>query len=287
MKYKLRTTVLQVFLTLLGSSVYALAVNLFMAPNNIVTGGLTGLAILIHHYLPRVGIGLMVIAMNVPLFAFSWRVVGSRFMLLSLLGMGAASVFIDLLSWVRPVQTEPLMAAMAGGLMMGAGLGLVFRQGASTGGSDVVARLIRRRLPHLRMGVIVLMVDAVVIAASMLVFRSVNAGLYAILAIYLSSRAIDLLLYGTDVGRVVYIISDRNDEITEAIGHTLRRGVTYLSGAGSYTGEARKIILCAIKRQQLPALKKLVKEVDPRAFIILTVAHEVLGEGFDELTVES
>ncbi|MCL2030124.1 MAG: YitT family protein [Oscillospiraceae bacterium] len=287
MKQTLRTTIWQALFTLIGSFFYALSVNLFLEPNHIVTGGLTGVAILIHHYLPRVGIGLMFILMNVPLFVVSWRVVGRRFMLLSLLGMGAAAVFIDLTSWVRPVETEPLMAAMAGGLMMGAGLGLVFRQGASTGGSDVVARLIRRRRPYLRMGVIILMVDAVVIAASMLVFRSINAGLHAILAIYLSSRAVDLLLYGTDAGRVVYIISDKNDEIAEAVRQTLQRGVTYLSGEGSYTGRPRKVILCAVKRQQVPTLKKLVKEVDPQAFIILTAAHEVLGEGFDELRIES
>jgi uncharacterized membrane-anchored protein YitT (DUF2179 family) len=287
MKHKLRTTIFQALLTVVGSLIYALAINLFMEPNQIVTGGLTGVSLLIHHYLPQVGVGILVIAMNVPRFLASWRVVGRRFMLLSLLGTVSASVLIDVTTWIQPVDTEPLMAAMAGGLMMGTGLGLVFRQGASTGGSDVVARLMRRRFPHMRMGMLVLIVDVVVITASMIVYRSINAGLYSILAIYLASRMIDLLLYGTDVGRVVYIISDKNDEITTAIGLTLHRGVTYLSGEGSYTGESRKIILCAIKRQQIPALKKLVKEVDPRAFIILTVAHEVLGEGFDQLTVDS
>ena len=171
--------------------------------------------------------------------------------------------------------------------MMGAGLGFVFRQGASTGGSDIVARLLRRRFPYMRMGVLVLMIDAVVIAASMVVFRSINSGLYAILAIYLASRTIDLTLYGTDVGRVAYIISSHNSEIAEAIGNELQRGVTYLSGEGAYTQAPRRIILCAIKRQQIPQLKTLVKEVDPHAFVILTVAHEVLGQGFDQLTVET
>lgn len=286
-KSALRTTLWQALCTVVGSGLYALAINLFMEPNNIVTGGLTGISILIHHYFPQAGIGLMVIVMNIPLFAVSWKFVGKRFMLLSLLGMGAASLFIDLTSWVKPVETEPLMAALAGGLMMGGGLGLVFRQGASTGGSDVIARLIRKRYPYMRMGFIVLMVDIVVIAASMVVFGSINAGLHAILAIYLSSRAIDLLLYGTDIGRVAYIISTHNDEITEAIGQTLQRGVTYLSGEGAYTHAPRKIILCAIKRQQIPSLKKLVKSIDPQAFIILTVAHEVLGEGFDQLTIDN
>lgn len=287
MKTTFRGTVLNALGTLAGSVIYALAVNLFLVPHNIVTGGLTGISILIHHFLPNIGIGLMVAVMNIPLFIASWRLVGHRYMLFSLLGMGAASLAIDYTTWIKPVETEPLMAALAGGLMMGAGLGLVFRQGASTGGSDVVARLIRLRYPYLRMGVVILLIDVAVITASVIVFRSINPGLYSILAIYLSSRTIDLTLYGTDVGRVAYIISNRNDEIADAISKTLQRGVTYLSGEGAYTHAPRKIILCAIKRQQIPSLKKLVKEIDPQAFIILTVAHEVLGEGFDRLEIDS
>lgn len=286
MKTTVRTTIFNILGTIAGSAIYALAVNLFLVPHNIVTGGLTGISILIHHFFPQIGIGLMVAIMNVPLFLVSWKLVGHRYMLFSLLGMGIASLAIDYTTWITPVDTEPLMAALAGGLMMGAGLGFVFRQGASTGGSDVVARLIRLRHPYMRMGFIILMVDAAVIAASVAVFRSINPGLYSILAIYLSSRTIDLTLYGTDVGRVAYIISNHNDEIADAISQSLQRGVTYLSGEGAYTQAPRKIILCAIKRQQIPPLKKLVKEIDPQAFIILTVAHEVLGEGFDRLELD-
>ncbi|MDR1736137.1 MAG: YitT family protein [Oscillospiraceae bacterium] len=283
---KARLTALNILGTVLGSSLYALAINLFLEPNQTVTGGLTGISILIHHFLPDIGIGLMVIVMNIPLFVVSWRFVGRRFMLFSVLGMAVSSLMIDFTSALTPVQTEPLMAALAGGLMMGAGLGLVFRQGASTGGSDVVARLLRRRFPHMQMGVLLLIMDAVVIGASMLVFGSVDAGLHSILAIFVASRAIDLVLYGTDAGRVVYIISDGITEIGEAITQKLQRGATYLSGEGAYTHMRRNIIMCAIRRQQIAPLKNLVKEIDPKAFIILTPAHEVLGEGFDLLGQE-
>jgi uncharacterized membrane-anchored protein YitT (DUF2179 family) len=167
-----------------------------------------------------------------------------------------------------------------GGLLMGAGLGLVFLKGATTGGSDIIARLLKFPFPHVQIGKLMLAFDGFVVVAAGFVFGSVNHMLYAVIALYISVQALDGILYGLNVERLAFIISDRIPDIAEKISEHLGRGATLLRGEGAYTGTERKIALCAIKRQQIAELKKLVKESDPGAFVILTEANEVLGEGF-------
>ena len=282
MKKTPRTVVLDILLILVGGLCFALSVNLFIVPYKIVTGGLTGIAILIHELFPSLGIGVMVLVMNIPLFIAGAKACGRWFLVYSLIGTFTASFMMEWTAGIPPVETEPLMAALAGGLMMGFGLGLVFTRGGSTGGTDVIARLLRLRFPGFKMGQLVLILDVVVVVASVVVYKNINSGLYSILAIFLSTQVIDLLLYGVDAGRVMYIISKDNERIAKEIQTALHRGVTFLSGQGAYTGTEQKIILCAIRRLQLPQVKAIVKSIDPNAFIILLKAHEVLGLGFDE-----
>jgi uncharacterized membrane-anchored protein YitT (DUF2179 family) len=181
-----------------------------------------------------------------------------------------------------PIETEPLLAGVFGGLMAGVGLGIVFMKGATTGGGDIIARLLKFPFPHIQLGRLILAFDSCVVAASWLVFGSVNNMLYAVVSLFISSRAIDAILYGMNVERMAFIISDDIPRLVAAISEQLHRGATLLHGEGTYTGKERKIILCAVKRQQIAALKALVKETDPKAFLILTEAHEVLGEGFGD-----
>ncbi|MDR0325975.1 MAG: YitT family protein [Oscillospiraceae bacterium] len=266
----------------LGSTVFALSVALLLDPYGIVPGGVTGIAMLLCELFPVLPLGLTVLVINIPLFLLSWRLLGHRFLLYTGFGTLVSSLLIDAFANVPPIKTEPLLAGVFGGLLMGAGLGLVFTKGATTGGSDIIARLLKFPFPHIQIGRLMLAFDGFVVIAAGFVFGSVNHMLYAVITLYICMQAIDGILYGLNIERMAFIISDRIPDIVEKISERLGRGATLLHGEGAYSGAERRIILCAIKRQQIMDLKNLVKESDPKAFVILTEAHEVLGEGFGD-----
>ncbi|MDR3208138.1 MAG: YitT family protein [Oscillospiraceae bacterium] len=263
-----------------GSAFMAVAVHFFLDPHNIVPGGVTGIAMMINYLMPQFPIGLTIIVINLPLFVLSWRFAGRRFLIYTIYGTVASSLLIDAIAYWGTATVEPLLAAIFGGVPRGAGRGLVFTRGATTGGSDVAARLLKLIFSHMHMGRLMLGVDLVVIAAAWAVFGRIDAALYAVVTLYVSTTAADAILYGLNTARVAYIISDRVDEVVRGIDAALGRGATLLHGEGAYTGDPKKVILCAIKRTQIAILKEIVKEIDPAAFIILSEAHEVLGEGF-------
>ncbi len=262
-----------------GSVLYALSFNLFLTPNLIAPGGVSGIAIVIN-YLTSFPVGVMIILLNIPLFLLSYLKFGGEFLFSSFFATALSSVIIDLTTGIPPFTEDPILAAVYGGILMGAGLGLVFIYGATTGGSDILSRLIKLRFPHVRMGRMMLFVDAVIISASAVAFRDINSALYAIITLYLSSKVIDVILYGTDYEKLAYIISDRCDEISRKIQEDLERGVTLLYGEGGYTKRQKKIIMCALKRQQASKAAQIASEIDPDAFVIVVEAHEILGDGF-------
>ncbi|MDR0293618.1 MAG: YitT family protein [Oscillospiraceae bacterium] len=280
MKKRFFPIISDLFIIALGGALFALSVALLLDPYGIVPGGVTGAAMLLCALLPRLPLGLTVLAFNIPLFLLSWRIFGHRFLLYTGFGTLVSSLLIDLFARLPPVETDPLLAGVFGGLLMGAGLGLVFTRGATTGGSDIIARLLKIPFPHIQLGRLMLAVDGCVAAAAGFVFGSVNHTLYAVITLYISARAMDGILYGMNVERLAFVISDRIPQIAGAIGERLGRGATLLRGEGAYTGAERRVLLCAVKRQQVAALKTLVRETDPGAFVILTEASEVLGEGF-------
>ncbi len=250
-------------------------------PNGIPFGGLTGVAQIINHFFPAVPIGVTVIVMNIPLFLLGWKLIGGRLLVSSLYAMLLSSVFIDVLTPLRDWQPmEPLLACIFGGLLLGLALGLVFQQGATTGGTDLIARLLKLRLAWLPVGRLLLGLDLTVILAAALTFRTLEAALYGLVALYISTIVMDGVLYGVDTAKVAYIISDRNEAIAAAIVGELERGVTILHGRGAYTGNDKKVLLCAFKQREIAAIKAAVKEIDPDAFLIVCDAREVLGEGF-------
>jgi len=280
MKKTILQTIFDLLVIALGGAVFALSVSLLLDPYGIVPGGVTGIAMLLCEIFPKLPLGMTVLAINIPLFLISWRILGHRFLLYTGFGTLVSSVLIDVFTYLPPVETEPLLAGVFGGLLMGAGLGLVFTKGATTGGSDIIARLLKIPFPHIQIGKLMLAFDGCVAVAAGFVFGSVNHMLYAVIALYISAQALDGILYGLNIERLAFIISDRIPEIAGNISGRLGRGATLLRGEGAYSGSERRIILCAIKRQQISDLKKLVKESDPGAFVILTEANEVLGEGF-------
>lgn len=265
-----------------GAAIYALAFDLFFVPNEVAFGGVTGLAQIGNFFFPQISVGTLVIILNIPLFLLGWKLLGGHLLVSSLYAMTVSSLLIDLFAALysfRPME-DKLLACVCGGVVLGAGLGITFLQGATTGGTEIVARLLKLKLSWLPMGKLLLIADLTVVALVALVFKNVNTALYGVVALYLSTVVMDWVLYGTDNAKVAYIISDKPEEISRVIMDDLDRTVTYLQGEGGYLGQPKRVILCAFKQRQILAIKETVRRVDPDAFMIVTSAHEVLGEGF-------
>lgn len=262
----------------LGLVLAALGYSLFLVPGRIAAGGFTGIGQLVNAYTGW-PVGAISIALNLPLFAISMRQLGVTFGVRSLVSMVVMSLLIDHMP-VPTIESEPLLSAVFGGAISGAGLGLVLRSGATTGGSDMLGKLVARRFPVFSIGSITFAVDALVIIASSFVFDAYSAML-ALVAAFLMNRMLDTVLQGFAVTKAYYIISDKSEEISSRILTELERGVTGLHGRGMYSGENRTVLLCVLDRMETAILRRIVHEVDPSAFMIATDVHEVLGEGFE------
>lgn len=277
---KVFQTALWIGKLIVGSSLFALGFNLFLEPNGLNAGGLTGLAMVVVHLLGFGSVGLITTLVNLPLFLFGGRRIGKRFFWGSLIGMLSLSVSIDLLSVLPVPDVEPLIACLYGGALAGIGIGIVFVSGASTGGSDIVVRLLKMRFRNVPIGTISICFDLVVAALTGLVFWDISRALYSGVTIFVTGKIIDSVVYRFDYSKVAIVISKRYEQIAQEIGRQLNRGATFLNGQGVYSGENTKVVLTAVKRQQLAELKALVVEMDPDAFIIVQEAHQVLGDGF-------
>lgn len=281
MNKKIREILKSLFWITVGSAVFAFGFDLFLVPHQIGAGGITGLAIVVNSLLPFLSVGVISLIINIPLFLAGYKFVGKRFFWGSLAGMAISSVLIDVFAIMPELECEPLLGAVFGGISVGAGCGIVFMQGASTGGVDIIGRLLKCRFQNLSIGKLVLVVDLCIAAITGIAFHDVTKALYCTVALYISSIAVDAVVYSFDYSHVALIISDKPDEIQTMIASTLDRGCTFLKGEGGYTGQKKKVILCAIKQRQAAELKELVMEQDPAAFMVLQQAHQVLGEGFD------
>lgn len=280
MSKKLRTAALDTAAIVVGSAVFALGFDLFLEPNQITAGGVSGVSLVIVELSGMGSVGLYTALINIPMFLAGYRRLGKKFFFGSLLGMLVSSLLLDVMALLPVPETEPLVGALFGGLLVGGGLGLVFIRGASTGGTDILARLLRTKFRDMSMGRLMMVIDLVISVLTGIVFRDINKTLYSAVALYVSSIALDSVVYGFDYSRVAMIVSDEHQAIADAITKQLDRGVTFLYGEGAYTGQQKRVILCAVKKQQLAELKELVTDIDPEAFIILQEAHQVLGDGF-------
>jgi len=261
--------------------VYAVAFNWCYEPNEIAFGGITGLAQIINAVFGRPSIGVLIILINIPLFLAGWKLVGGHLLISSLYAMGVSSLMIDLLNMVHQFSTmEPLLASIYGGVLMGISLGMIFQEGATTGGTDIIARLLKLKVAWLPMGRLLMVIDLTVIVICAVAFRSLNTALYGLVALYISTIVMDGILYGLDRSRVAYVITRKPEEITRCIISDMDRGVTILEGKGGFSGQEQHVLLCAFKERQIVALKKAVSSIDPAAFLIVCDAHEVLGDGF-------
>jgi len=266
--------------TIFGSAVFAAGFAFFLQPNDLSPGGISGLALLLVELTGFGSVGMLSILMNLPLFVLGGLKIGKRFFLGSLIGMLLSSVLIDAFTALQLPAVEPILSIIYGGVLCGVGLGIVFVCGTSTGGSDILVRLLKLRYRNVPIGQISLTFDAVVVLLTGLVFRDMNKALYTGITVYLCGKMVDAVVYRFDYSKVAMIISKEYEAIAREIGTKLDRGATFLQGEGSYSGEKTKVVLVAVKKQQLAELKELVMELDASAFVIVQEAHQVLGDGF-------
>lgn len=271
------------FLIALGALIYAAGFDFLLYPNDVVSGGVTGIAMILNK-LSGLPIGVMTIVMNVPLFAVAWKKFGLRFIIDSLLGMVLSSVFVDVLALPGIVLTrEPLLACIIGGVIKGFGFGIIYWEGATTGGSDILAKIVRSKYPYINFGTIILVMDAVIILAFAVIFDNYEAAMYGVIAMFVTTKVVDLVLYGINTSNVCYIVSNRSKEVADEITGTMHRGVTILHGEGAYTGEEKQVLMCVVKRAQSVEIRRIVKNADADAFLIVTDAKNVFGHGFGDI----
>ncbi len=265
---------------ILGCLIGGAAYPLFLVPNSIAPGGLSGLAMVLNH-LFHWPVGMTSLIMNIPLFLVGYKAMGKLFVWRSLVATVVFSLSIDLIK-LPAMTVDPLLGTLYGGLLLGVGLGLILRGGATTGGTDMIARMVHSRMPFITVGVFLLMIDCVVVILAGAVMGT-SEGLYAMISIFISSKVIDMVMAGFSSNKACFIITKQWDAVTRQILRDMNRGVTQLTARGAYSGEERPVVLCVTSRQEVARLKDIVREADENAFMFVTEAHEALGEGFSKL----
>lgn len=271
---------------ILGSVLFSLGFVWFLDVHQFNGGGITGIAQIVSHWTFG-SVGLWVLIFNIPLFIIGAWKLGVKFFVGSLLGLGAVTAALELLVFIPAPETEPLLACIYGGALVGGGLGIVVMTGASTGGSDIIVRLLKRKWRNVPIGTITMGFDIVVMVLTGIAFGNMKNALYTGITVFLSGKVMDVVIYSFDYSKVAMIISDQHEKIAEAVIKKLVRGVTYLEGEGAYSKNHKKVILTVVKRHQLAELKQTVVDIDPDAFVILQEAHQVLGDGFSRYTEDS
>ncbi len=280
-KESIKKLIRNLLFVLAGSTIMGLGYALFLIPYHLVPGGVSGVSIILN-YLFKLPVGLLIIALNIPIFMLSYRYLGKKYLITTLLGMLTSSLLIDFFNEILklPRGTDnPVLASIYGGLLLGLGLGLVFRGEASTGGSDVIG-LILNRLTGMTVGICIMLTDFVIISASGLVFKNLEAPLYGYIVLFISSKVIDLVLEGWSFSKMVIITSTASDQIEDFIINKLDRSGSALKSRSLYLKREGEIIITVIHRKQLAELKSFIKKVDPGAFVIINDTYEVLGKGF-------
>ncbi len=267
-------------LIVVGTFIYALGIHWFLTPNEIAPGGMTGIAVIINS-LTKLPVGTIYLILNIPVIILGYLKLGKSFIFKTLLAVVLTTVFLDFVLVNFPVYTgEKVLASLYGGVLMGAGLGLNFSNGGSTGGTDVINRVIQKYLPHINIGTIVFVSDLIIIMAAVFVFKNLDTALYAIIAMFSASTLLDNIIYGLDKAKLLIIISDESDSICDKITTEHDRSCTILKSMGGYTKEDKSTILCAVRPNEYYKVKKSVYAIDPKAFMIITDSKEVIGEGF-------
>ena len=283
---RITTSAAEMLMCIAGTFMYALAVSLFVTPLKFAAGGVTGLGILVNYLVPFIYTGTFVFVANIPLFIIAWRKFGFRFIARTVFSTALMSGFIDIISYFANRYDlffhgeEKLVGAIFGGIIAGAGLGVVFLGGATTGGLDILARLLRLKFPHFSVGKLILICDFVVVVLSGFVYKSVESVLYSIIIIFLSSIAVDYVVAGRSHSKLMFIMTDSYEQVTRDIIAVCGRGVSIIPAQGGYTGQDRKLLMCVVRAHEVSRVRSVVASYDKQPFIIITDSSEVLGQGF-------
>lgn len=276
-----------------GCIIYAIGLGLFLDPNGLCPAGVSGLALVVNHWIEYIhgstplSTGTIIVLLNVPIMAVGiWRL-GWRFFFSTIVATVLSSALIDLLqAFFAPFTNEPLLASILGGAFMSFGMGMVFRAGATTGGTDVIVRVLRTKYKHIKTGQLFWIIDGTVVVIFSLSMRSMETFLYAIITLAVQTFVIDAVLYGTDSAKLLYIVSDKHEEISRHLLEKLDTGVTLIQATGAYTGKDKQVVMCVVKKQLLPRVREFVCQTDPSAFMIVTKATEIFGEGYKSHTTD-
>ena len=280
MRSRVKKTTVDILYFFAGAIIYSVSVNMFLSPNGISPGGFTGVAAVINH-ITNIPTGTMLFIFNIPILILGYIKMGGVFKLKTSFVTVLVSLSLDISASLSPIiRADGILVSMFGGILMGIGLSLILLRGATTGGIDIIAKFVNRKYRHLSVGKIILMADGIVILLNALVYKNAESALYSIVAMYMGTRLMDVLLYGADKGKIIYIITNSPDEICNEINHSVGRGVTKLSVIGGYTGETKIMLMCTVRVHEVAAIHDLVKQYDDRAFMVVSDAGEIIGEGF-------
>ncbi|WP_296626935.1 YitT family protein [uncultured Negativibacillus sp.] len=284
-----KTIAMDLLVDLIAGIAFGISVNVFTAPNHIAPGGVTGFATLMN-YIFGVPIGLMSFCINVPLLLIGVRVLGKEFFFRTLKSVVIINFSVDV---IVPMMVqgyvytgEKIMAGLMGGVLMGVCVGSVLQRGSTSGGLDIVGRVVRKKMPQFSIGKIMFAGDFTILVVSMLVYKNIESGLNGLICIFVSSKVVDYLLYGMEKGMMLYVISDKAEEIAKEIMSSIVRGATMIQAEGAYSRDPKKVVLCAIKEHQYPEVKRLIKQIDPNAFLMVNDAHDILGSGFNDMNAD-
>ena len=280
-KEKLRNIIVEVLGTIFGAAIMALGVASFLLPNQLSSGGFSGVATIIY-YLFKIPMGTMIIAMNIPLFLFAGYRIGKGFFIKSLIGTVSLSVFIDLIDKYPPITTDRFLASIYGGVIIGIGTAIILKVGSSTGGTELVANLIKTYNPYITISKYLTIIDIVIVTLNVIFLGHIEIGLYSAITIYLYGKMVDIIFEGIYFTKLLFIISDKNQEISDAIVSEVGRGVTGLYGKGMYKNNDKLILICAASRRDVYKIKDLARRIDRKSFIVVANAREVVGKGFKE-----
>ncbi len=276
-------SVIDILIIAIGSFLYAIAVSAIIDANMLSAGGVTGISTLIHHF-SGIPSGLLVFVINIPIIILGIVKLGGRFIVKTAIATIFVSISLEITERFMPTyKTDDILAALFGGIIMGLGLSLVFMRGGTTGGVDIIAKVINRRFRHLTVGRVLLTMDGIVILLTAFAYRNIETALYSVIAIFVSSKVMDTLLYGSDKGKIIYIVTSCPEEISKQIIEQVGRGVTMLSAKGAYTGKERQMLMCTVRLNEVSAVYSVVNELDKNAFIVVGEAGEIIGEGFKSI----
>ena len=278
-KILMKKFILETIGTIIGAFIMAVSVSLFLLPNKLSSGGVSGIATIIY-YLMNIPMGISIMLINIPLFLMSILKIGKSFFMKSIIGTISLSIFIDELDKIEPLTTDKFLACIYGGILMGVGTAIILKANSSTGGTDLISYITKAYKPTIKVGEIIILLDIVIVALNIIFLKELEIGLYSTIVIYLMGKIIDILFEGIYFTKLIYIVSDKSEDIAREIGDNIRRGATGIYGKGMYTNDNKLILMCAVTRKDVASTIQIIKKIDKHSFVIVTNSREVLGQGF-------